>query len=318
MNQNTFKYSEDDYIQYCKDKNLEYIGYHKEPKKGTVVHFICPVHKDKGIQEKDWSHLRTYKYGCSYCTGRGKTTEEIQKEIFNSDVLLISEYKGNEKPIMCKCKKCGNIWKALPKTLITNKAGCPVCGKKKAISGETKKHDDFVSELYEINPNIEVIGKYQSTHKKIKCRCKIDGHIWEGYPANLLNRSAGCPFCNMSIGERLLLDTLSEIGIQCKSHYSISGCKNERRLLFDAFDIENNVAFEYDGEQHFSAVDFSGHNPEYAMELFTVNRKRDDIKNTYCNEHNIPIIRIPYWERDNMKQYLIKQFKEKGLYSNLV
>lgn len=39
----------------------------------------------------------------------------------------------------------------------------------------------------------------------------------------------------------------------------------------------------------------------------------DEIKNNYCKENNIPLVRIPYWERDNIslekilgKEYLIE------------
>ena len=44
------------------------------------------------------------------------------------------------------------------------------------------------------------------------------------------------------------------------------------------------------------------------------NQKRDKEKNKYALSHNIPLIRIPYWERDNITlemllgdQYLIKE-----------
>ena len=29
-------------------------------------------------------------------------------------------------------------------------------------------------------------------------------------------------------------------------------------------------------------------------------QKRDKIKNNYALSHNIPLVRIPYWERDNI------------------
>ena len=42
-------------------------------------------------------------------------------------------------------------------------------------------------------------------------------------------------------------------------------------------------------------------------------QERDRIKNEYALSHNIPLVRIPYWERDNITlemimgdQYLIK------------
>lgn len=46
---------------------------------------------------------------------------------------------------------------------------------------------------------------------------------------------------------------------------------------------------EVDGEQHFSPVSHFGGEQGYLS-----TRYRDERKNTYCREHNIPLIRIPY------------------------
>ena len=137
------KYTEKDYIDKCKDLNLEYVGNHKEMKKGTMVDFICLKHKDKGVQSKDWSHFKVYTYGCSYCSGRGKTNIDIIPLIKDKNVELVSEYIGNEKPIKCKCKKCGNLWTTLPKVLMTNGSGCPECGIQSRAEKRRKTHTQF-------------------------------------------------------------------------------------------------------------------------------------------------------------------------------
>lgn len=45
----------------------------------------------------------------------------------------------------------------------------------------------------------------------------------------------------------------------------------------------------------------------------TETQKNDNIKNEYCKTNNIPLVRIPYWERDNItlemllgKEYLVE------------
>lgn len=304
------KYTEDDYIRKCLELGLEYIGNYKVYELGTMINFICPKHRSKGIQSKDWSHFKTYTYGCSYCSGRGKTNEDIIPLIKNKDVELISKYKGNEKPIDCRCRKCGNEWTTLPKVLITNGSGCPICGRLKAVKSETKTKEQFIKELKEANPNIEVLGDYVNTHTKIKCRCKIDGAIWNAYPANLLNNSAGCPCCNMSVGERMLLDILKKLNINFVSQYIIDGCKLIFNLKFDAFDIDNNIAFEYNGEQHYKPIDFAGKGEEWARQEFEKIVKRDNVKIEYCRNNNIPMIVVPYWERDNMESYIVNKLNE--------
>lgn len=304
------KYTENDYINKCISIGLEYIGNHKVPKLGTMIDFICLKHRDKGIQSKDWSHLKSYTYGCSYCSGRGKTNEDIIPLIKNKDVELISEYLGNEKPINCRCRKCGNKWTTLPKVLITNGSGCPKCGKEKAIKAETKTKEQFIKDLEKANPHIEVIDEYVNTHTKIKCKCKIDGTIWFAYPANLLNNSAGCPYCTVSIGERILLDTLKKLKINFIPQYTIKDCKFILNLKFDAFDIDNDIAFEYNGEQHYYPIDFAGKGKEWAEQEFSKTIARDNAKIEYCNNNNIPIIIVPYWEKNNMENYIVDELNK--------
>lgn len=60
-----------------------------------------------------------------------------------------------------------------------------------------KTHEEYVEEVAKINPNIEVVGTYIDTDTKIQHKCKIDGHIWEALPHNIL-RGKGCPRCKFS------------------------------------------------------------------------------------------------------------------------
>ena len=60
--------------------------------------------------------------------------------------------------------------------------------------------------------------------------------------------------------------------------------------MIKIFFIENKYVIEYDGEQHFHMISFFDKNED----SFFIRRAHDLIKNKYCFEHNIPIIRIPY------------------------
>lgn len=57
-----------------------------------------------------------------------------------------------------------------------------------------KTHEEFQKQLYEINPNIELVGNYINKNTPIKCRCKKDGYIWDVLPYTLL-RGIGCRKC---------------------------------------------------------------------------------------------------------------------------
>ncbi len=60
--------------------------------------------------------------------------------------------------------------------------------------------------------------------------------------------------------------------------------------LFD--ENEELVALvEYQGEQHFEAVEFFGGEKKFERQ-----RVNDEIKRSYCKNKGIQLIEIPYWE----------------------
>ncbi|KAK2245402.1 hypothetical protein XC29_00195 [Clostridioides difficile] len=58
---------------------------------------------------------------------------------------------------------------------------------------------------------------------------------------------------------------------------------------------------EYDGEFHFKEY-FEGQN-------FNKNLLHDEMKNDYAKEKNIKLIRIPYWDFDNIEEILDKEIR---------
>lgn len=57
-----------------------------------------------------------------------------------------------------------------------------------------KTHEQFAKELFEVNPNIILLGRYVGCMDKILCQCQVDGYIFSMTPNNLL-RGHGCPEC---------------------------------------------------------------------------------------------------------------------------
>jgi len=62
------------------------------------------------------------------------------------------------------------------------------------------------------------------------------------------------------------------------------------------------MLIEYDGIQHFKPIKYFG-----GEEKFKFQQKTDFIKNEYCKNNNIKLLRIPYWEFDNIKLILAKE-----------
>lgn len=225
--------------QKCSELNLQYINSFQADGE-TKVQFICNKHFYKGIQTICWYHLRTSKYGCSFCAGKNKTTEDFKKEI----VL--------------------------------------------------------------INPNIAIIGEYKGSEHPIKCQCKICGHIWHPIGRSL-RYGNGCPSCKCSKGEQKIQIWLNKSNISFVREKIFDDCISERRLRFDFYIPTLNTIIEYDGIQHYRPIDFAGKGHDWAYEEYLSTIKRDLIKNEYCAMHNISIIRIPYWQYDNIETILTQK-----------
>lgn len=121
-----------------------------------------------------------------------KTHEQYVSElgIINPNIEVIGVYNGAHIKILHKCKIDGYEWHVAPNALLHGNS-CPMC------YGNIKKtHEEYVKELLEINPSIEVLGIYINNHTKILHRCKIDGYEWYVEPSNILS-GKGCPVCSV-------------------------------------------------------------------------------------------------------------------------
>ena len=93
----------------------------------------------------------------------------------------------------------------------------------------------------------------------------------------------------MSKNEERILELCKKFNIHGSMQYKTELCKDKSYLPFDFF-IENKYIIEYDGEQHFHPNTFF----DDTEDSFFIRRSHDLIKNKYCFDNNIPLIRIPY------------------------
>lgn len=77
-------------------------------------------------------------------------------------------------------------------------------------------------------------------------------------------------------------------------------CKDKGVLPFDVFIPSFNCVIEYDGIFHYEVLDGLNNDVESQQ-------RRDMIKTEYCAQHGIKLIRIPYWEKDNIEQIMYTQ-----------
>ena len=129
------------------------------------------------------------------------------------------------------------------------------------------------------------------------------------YPNNIYiewiswNDFLGCQKI-ISTGEHLIEKFLIENNYHYKFQKKFNDCKNIKQLPFDFYLPDYNILIEYDGEHHYKAISIHGGEEAFRKRIYN-----DDIKNNYCSNNNIKLIRIPYWDLLNIEIILEKNLK---------
>lgn len=207
--------------------------------------------------------------------------------------LTILETIPNTHPTKVKCQcDCGNIYIGTQTDIVighTQSCGC--LHKDMTSQSNTKDWSGVVSDY-----GVEFIKQECMNDKGQwlwRCKCGICGNEFIALPAKVNNghiTSCGCAI--QSSGERYILSVLKELDVIFINQYTFSDCKYKQLLKFDfAIFNDNKLLYliEYDGKQHFEPIDWFG-----GIKGFEETQIRDNIKNEYCQKHNIPLLRFPY------------------------
>ena len=301
------KRTHEEYINELAIKNPTVIAIDKYIDANTKILHKCLIHNQTWMT----TPTRALKgVGCELChnerVSMNKTRShewylnEISKVAPN--IRVIGKYQKSSTPIKHYCTLHDIEWDASPDSIL-NGHGCWFCGLDKISAKNTKSYDQYVNELREYDPNIICIGNYVNMTTKVKHKCLIDGYEWDAMPTWLLG-GRGCPKCHESHGERQIRNWLEAHNIQYITQMKFEDCKAARLLPFDFYLPNNNIAIEFDGEQHFRSVDF------FAGESALIKRKKyDKIKDIYCKINNITLLRIPYFKNieTELNNYILTQ-----------
>lgn len=275
-----------------KNPNVEIVGEYIDANTTAMHH--CLIHNvfwetkpSRVLNGHGCEQCRIEKFKMSNIKTQDKYVEEVK--LTNPNIEVIEEYTGAKVKILHKCLIHNIIWNALP-TNILKGCGCCECLKEKIRNKNGASHNEYVVKLSNINPNITVLEEYINTEIKIRHKCKLCGHQWSVKPGNLL-AGKGCPKCGESHGEKNISRYLSANDITYISQYTFDDCKDKRKLPFDFYLPDLNICIEYDGEQHFRAIDYFG-----GKEGLQTRQLHDQIKTDYCKDNNILLLRIKYDE----------------------
>lgn len=212
------------------------------------------------------------------------------------------EYVNNKTKVKIICKTHG-VFLSVAKDHYLRGDGCRQCSNEKLNKLFSFSKEQFIINSINIHGNKYDYSLVNYINKDIKVKIICPEHgLFEQTPGSHNNTKTGCPTCKESHGEKEIAKLLTNLNIVFERYKRFPDCKLKKPLSFDFYLPKLNTCIEFDGKQHFVADDYYGGQKEFELV-----QKRDKIKNNYCKNKNINLIRINY--KEDISTELKKHFK---------
>ncbi len=263
--------------------------------------------------------------GCPFCAGKRvwqgnclATTHPHLVEEWHLDNNITPQeiMYGSNRKIKWICKVCQYIWYASPNSRTNMESGCSQCYINNR-SEDTRKRLTKIT-LYDKREDFPLlVREYSSTNTipieqiswksgiKVGWVCSVCQYIWNTSPDDRV-RGSGCPKCKESHLEKTVSTILSSHSIPYKEQYSLPSGKGYFRLDFLIEYCDRQIAIECQGKQHYKPTYFGGGlDPNIS---FLDGQERDARKREILLSKNIPLIEVPYWEK-NIEEFIISELE---------
>jgi hypothetical protein len=318
------------YAQIAQNIKDKYNGEYTLITKGTVTNRTKIEVKHKCGNVLNTTHqsfVNDSKGRCQICyppVSKGKQAALTINDVIErlgDEYTYIDGYKNTKVKMKVKHNPCGNIFTVLPKDLFAKKSGCRTCANNNA-RGKYLLTDSYLETILKESKfndlgEYEWLEEYKIADNKIPLLIK---HITCGLEykvaPNSFQQGARCPQCstvipNESKNHKLIREILIELNIPFIDEFTDDRCKHIRHLRFD-FMIQlkdKKLLIEYDGEQHFRNMPFTGINS------LKIIQHRDKIKNEFINTFTDEFIleRITY--KDDIYTRINEIFTEHEVYT---
>lgn len=264
----------------------------------TKIKIICPIH---GMFEQ-YPHHHVQGAGCKKCSNNQKKLNtnifiDRSKEVHNNkyDYSLV-DYKDANSKVKIICPIHGEF-EQRPCDHMMGHRGCPKCGG--TIKSNTKDFIEKSKKIHRDKYDYSLV-EYDLCTDKIIIICPKHGNFSQRATSHLSGQ--GCPVCNQSKGENIIMNFLIDNKYKYIPQKTFHKCKNKSYLPFDFYLPDYNICIEFDGIQHFEP------NIKFGEEEFKKTIYNDIIKNNFCKNNNINLLRIKYDENiiEKLKKYLNK------------
>lgn len=233
---------------------------------------------------------------CPNCGNHREPSKPIPENIINkkfNHLTVLEKSDNNKYKCQCDCEKHTIVY-VRKQDLISGHTKSCGCSKRKYQIGDIINNRKIIN--YE---------KIKNGHYYYKVKCLLCGHEY-AITAYNLSHTQSCG-CIRSKGEFYIQSILSDNNINFIKEYCFPN--SLLRYDFAILNKDNKVIrlIEFDGEQHFiNKINSKGWN---TLEKYQYTHNNDIQKNKLACNNNIPLVRIPYWERDNITLDLLMNNK---------
>ena len=268
--------------------------------KGAYWLCQCECGNQKVVRGADLRAGGTNSCGC--LLGKHSIKNEIGNKYGKLTVIAQSSKREFGSVCwVCRCD-CGNEVIVAGDSLRsgdTKSCGCLI----KEKSRESN-YIDRTGQVYNKLTVLEIDEEKTQKHKNgIYWKCRCDCGNYTSVLGTFLeqNKVKSCGCIKTSLGEEKIEQILIQNNICYKKEYCCKNLKgdNNTSLRFDFAILDKNqnlvCLIEFDGEQHYKPVEIWG-----GEEGLKHRQNNDNKKNKYCEENKIRLIRIPYWEINNL------------------
>jgi len=272
--------------------------------------------------EAHWNAI-SQNTGCGYCDGKkvglsnclATKNPKIVSEwhpTLNGDLTPYDVTVNSGKYVWWQClNNPKHIWNVTIDCR-SNGNNCPYCND--VLPSEEYNlfiHNPKLCEEWDYTKNKKQPNEYlPNSNEKVWWICKECGYEWVAIINSRNGRRTGCPKCAESKGEKQLDLIFTKYNISHDSQYIFDDLRgvNNGLLRFDVpvfWDKEQTrlrMLVEYDGKQHYEWI--KGMMTKKEFETLQIH---DERKNQYCKNNNIKLLRIPYWDFNNIEEILKKE-----------
>lgn len=263
----------------------------------TKLKWECREHheweaKPNSIKNGSW---------CPYCAGNVSFTIENMRDIAKQrgGECLSDEYINIDTKLRWRCGN-GHIWETTPYCIKNREFWCPKC------AGKQKLTIEEMHQLAEERRGKCLSEEYIDGYEKLKWQCEM-GHFWEASPMHI-KKGSWCPICSSNVSERICRGIFEGIFSKTFPKSKPKWLINQRgnRMELDGYCKDLNLAFEYQGEQHYK------YNPFFHAERnLDTNIDDDKFKKRLCQENNVLLVIIPFTvHHEELYAFIVSECKK--------